>query len=901
MPGTTIAGSVNLSLLDEKFTADLCAGEIIIDISPSIFLGVSGASNVLGVKVKVVNPAGATIKDYGVSYDATPASSGGVIAPISVTFPTKGGKYQYGVYTVSVELTDANGTKDYVTKSQNVCAYPDDVNSCIDSVQMVANCQSGKLTILMAEPPTYQGKIFQSKTQDWTLYYPTASGLTSIHSTISNFDAYLFEGVYKLTGSVCVTYAMGDNIFISIGSTGSWEKDVKCVLDFTCIYPKLIKLNNNLKNCSEAEKSDTSDIIFDVLRLLTVINITLSSGEDASDYITELEKLLGCSCTCECNASSPVINNAPAGSVVIDGCNVVKTTVGLTDHYQIENYAYIVSVDPTQSIISISAPSLTSCVKTQQLSINVAALYAAMKTQINSPSEYNYWASILSLSIDSLNPANIGLTLMEWQALSFGGKIQALIAADGGGSGSCTASVTATVASSGINAVFTLAISNAYNLDIYADNVLRGTVLASATSFTLNGFADGNAHTYQLVPRCSSGQAGSALNGNFTFAGCPDIQPLNVTSNNISGATCPYSLTSNIVSLPVGITAEWHTANNTLPGTLVSNAASVNSGVYYGFAKNSSGCFSLSVQVQVVCAAVSPCSAPQNLTLARISGTTLVQFDSAAFPPPANSYTVKRRRTSDPDISGSYTTIGTPGFNSGSGKWEISDSSPIAFTLYSYLAQSNCGGTTPSVQNNFGFAASESIVVTPASDRFHLSVGGSALPTHQVQFDLLNGAGTVQLDTVTLNTGVSTVTGDFFYLTPGTNYRIRIRRYLSGYLVDDMGTTTYVTDPLSTIYMYGPVVGQTFVSIAFPVAYTVVSGNSFPLTYGQVQTGSINGFTGVVTIVITGSPTSYPNSYCTFYVDGVLVGTLTTTTPGTYSFPSTTVLPGQHIDITNIN
>ncbi len=136
-----------------------------------------------------------------------------------------------------------------------------------------------------------------------------------------------------------------------------------------------------------------------------------------------------------------------------------------------------------------------------------------------------------------------------------------------------------------------------------------------------------------------------------------------MTTTNANGVPCPYDLTALVNALPAGISAEWHTANNTLASTLVPNAQSVVTGTYYVFAKDNNGCYSAGVLVQVICQLAS-CTAPQSLSVEKTPTGFLVKFNGAAFPPSgATPYTVKRRLASDPDVVGSYTIIGTPEYD----------------------------------------------------------------------------------------------------------------------------------------------------------------------------------------------------------------------------------------------
>src|SRR5690606_6060541 len=131
----------------------------------------------------------------------------------------------------------------------------------------------------------------------------------------------------------------------------------------------------------------------------------------------------------------------------------------------------------------------------------------------------------------------------------------------------------------------------------------------------------------------------------FNYYGCPYIAPPTVSVNNVSGADCPYDLTALVSALPAGITAEWHNLNNTLATSLVSDATNVADGTYFVFGKNSDGCYSLGTQVVVSCSSATNCSAPQTLIAEKITGGVRIRFQSAAFPPPLNSYTVRRRLT----------------------------------------------------------------------------------------------------------------------------------------------------------------------------------------------------------------------------------------------------------------
>ena len=904
MPGTQINGSSNIAFLDTRVQGNLCTGNLSVDVSPSTFIG-SGATSILGIKVQIKNPQGAIIKAFGGSFDVTPGSTSGIVTPVTLAIPIKGTEYVFGIYTIDVQMTDEGGVVlPVVSKTINLCKYVDNSSNCEDSVTFQANCQAGQLTILMKDPANYQGRIFKSTTQNWVLNFPTDTGMSAVTSAFNNFSVQLFEGVYKLVGSICAMYDFGDNVFAYISYGGTFTKDVKCILDYSCIYPQIDKLRRTLNDdCSAEQKANTANIILETLFLMTSINITLTSGEDASDQIADLEKLLGCKCTCDCNGSTPVINNNPATNIQINGCDVDKSVVGLTTVYTINNYQYITTFDPTQNIISVSAPELTDCTYTQEISINLSNLVAYINNQIaTNPGQANFYTQLINQVANTVNAAALGYNTAAWQALTLAQKLQVIVDNLSSG-GMCSGSVSGiSVTKSGSNAIVNFTAANCFTVEIYVDGVMQGIVFPTLTSFTLEDFADGTLHSVNIVPRCTNGVIGVQSITTFQFIACPHIEPISVSSNNITNATCPYSLTSLVAGLPAGISAEWHTANNTDASTIVGNPAAVASGIYYGWAKNTAtGCYSdISVQVTVACdTAMSTCSAPQNLTAASVGGGVLVSFDSAAFPPPANSYTVKRRLSSDPDVSGSYTTIGPPAFNSTSGRWEILDSSGMSVaTLYSYQAISNCSSSSPSIQIQFGIAACPTITKTVSFDRVNFSIHPPVGGTTTYKFDLYNSSMSTLLQTVTLTGSFpSTLSSSFFYLTPGTNYNIQLSVYIGSYLANTCTPVNFSTTTVDNFTAYNSVSGAsiTAIKVSGVNVYNSVTSGALPLNNGQTLTGKFASFGGIIQITTTGS---YTPSSALVYLDGVLQSCIDiTNTGGTYSFPSSFYSSGQQLRI----
>lgn len=780
----TITNSPNIATLDSKVTMDLCNGVINTDISPSVWIGI-GENNVLGVKVQITNPLGVIIKPFPAGYDLTPALSGGVTAIVSFNIPTQAGNYQYGKYTISVQLTDADNTVYTDTKSVSICApNPNDKTKKYGTLgaKLSGVCSDGKVYVLVNEPPAYKGFLAESTSQAFTLDYPTGSGLASLDSAINSFSVQLFEGVYKISGSLCAEYNYGDNVFVDVNYKVNYSKAILCSLDDCCVHSGLVALKEKLdSDCSQDEMNDTRNRLEKATLLIATINFGVKCGQDVSDYIQSLEDVLGVNCSCSFDDGTPIINNNPSSDILVQGCNVEKETVGLTTVYTLNLYSYVVNMADNGGALTMSEQTLNGCVKTQTLTFNIATVYSQIKTQATPAdatkalAESNFWAGVVKNALNSINASCLDLTAEQLSALTLPQLFQKIIDKECAAA-SCASTIdTIGATQNGADVVIAWTSTNAYIVDIYIDNILRATVLSSAASYTAAGYADGITHTYRVISKCSNNIYGSAMEDTFGFTGCPTINPPTVSSASVSNATCPFDLTGLVSGLPAGITAEWHTANNHLASTLVPDETAVSDGIYYVFATNGHNCYSSGVKVTVTCAVASSCTAPQSLSASSVIGGIKIAFTSAAYPPPSNSYTVKRKPKADADIDANYTTIGTPVYNTSTGKYEITDTSAVANTYYTYKAVSNCGGSTPYVTVDFANISCPALTLSATETTISYSFSNTGGEIDKYEVEIWNGATLIHTDTFLPSLVFpDPMTGTFSYLTSGTNYKVRI-------------------------------------------------------------------------------------------------------------------------------
>lgn len=368
---TVITDSPDITSLDAKVVTDLCSGEFVIDVTPSVFLS-GGTDRVGGASVEISNPVGVLIRGYITSsYDIVPPMTGSV----SVAIPLVASNYLYGIYVINVRLTDSLGSEYIVTKSVNIC--PPDPNDktkkygCIN-VAISGNCKDGKVVIVLNQPPVYKGKMALSQVNDLTIEFPTGSGLEPLETAMGSFSVALFEGIYKVYGTVCVTYDYGENVYFKIPYHVKCEKNIKCILDECCIQDKLKELNDQLKaDCTDTEKEKTSSIILQTLFLYKAAVGAANCGLDPSEFISSLEDLLGCVCTCNCNSGTPIINNNPVTDFVFEGCGFEEDSTGNTKTITLNNYDYQFTAEEGSGI-TIGTPVVDqeTCTVTTQIGLS---------------------------------------------------------------------------------------------------------------------------------------------------------------------------------------------------------------------------------------------------------------------------------------------------------------------------------------------------------------------------------------------------------------------------------------------------------------------------------------------------------------------------------------------------
>jgi hypothetical protein len=843
MPSTIINTSPDIAALDLLVYANTCAGLFFIDISPSVYIG-DGDLYVLGANFQITNPQGVVVKPFGSSYEISPALSGGMNAVINFPVPTIAGGFQLGTYIVDVELFDQNGTKYTNSKQLNLCA-PDQTKPNLKygtlSAKLSGNCQDGKMSVIVDGVPNYKGVIVESQVNAFTLEYPTSSGLPVLQSTYTNFNVILFEGVYKITGIICAVYNIGDNVSISILYKVKSEHNQRCMIDECCINDAFIVLNEKRKNpdCSESDKNEVANTIIDAMFLLINARLTARCGQDPSDLISELESLLGCSCSYNCNEGTPIINTTPVADSSLIGCGFIKETVGLTTVYTLNNYSYIVEVVENGGAITITDATLTDCTKTQRIAFDITKVYEQIKElAINDACA---WAAIVRRCFVGLDLSCLGLTPTQVAVMSLQEIIEALAAANCN-QGVCAAKLFDVRVVQTATTIKFRWTDDGYtqSVNIYLNGVFIANVLAGIGEYNYPNRVTDAIATYIITPLCSNGAPGASASGSIPIGRPVFIAPPTIYTPYLLGI-CPYDLTTNVEALPLGITAEFHTANNTDATTLVPDPTNALQAAYFVFGRDNNGTYSEGVQMQVVCDPTGSCSAPQNLQVVPQFGGNQIKFQSAAYPPPMNSYTIKRRLSSDSDIPANYTTLGSPLWNASLSRWVMTDNAAVDNVLYTYRAISNCGTTAPYIDFEYAAIVCPTLALVAGVTTIDYSffpIGGQ-VDKVEVYIYSDQGATLVHTDTH-LPAFPSMINGSFVYLDPLKQYFLRSKVFIGTYskicplqTIETLNNTSTLTiDYIAGRYL-------TTLSSVLPIDLTlhdtVVNGSTSNVCAGTLQ------------------------------------------------------------------
>lgn len=871
-----ITDSNDIASLEAKIVVDYIQGEFNIDLSFSTFIN-NGNLNVHGAKIKVVNPYGVEIKGYEPTFDILPPMDG----VFTINIPENAVNYSFGKYTVSVLLEDGAG-KQYELKDVGVNLKQIDADQAVRephiNAQLVSDCNNGKLFISVDQAPIYNGQFADDVVNDFNLQYPFGALPIEEHISLNNFSVTLFEGEYMLSGDTTVTYQSGD-VFYLIKYKVKERKNVRCWVDKTCVKNGLNALVEKVSSsCTNREYEEVTADIIRALLLIQTIEVNLQEGGDVSDYLNDLEDILGVPCGCGSKEGTPINGAMPAENILIEGCGIESEVIGNVTKYTANIYDYSLEYLETDGIITVTNAVISGCNRKQRIILSTSKLYSKLKTYISSQNEYNFYGNVVRQSLNGLDVECLGIEENEFKDMSLKDFFQRIInIICGGASVHCKAKITGVTTTASGDVITLNWNNNQYvsTVKVYVDDIFVTEVSEAGNTVSILGYADGETHTYKLVPTCDDGNEGVST-GDFNFTGCPTIAQITFTTGNtINNATCPFDLDSILNNTPTGITVEWHTANNTLPSTLVSDPSNVSSGSYYAFGKDSNGCYGISSKVTITCQGSTQCSPPQNLLVERTSSGVRVRFQSSAFPPTGTpAYEVFRRLQSDADDPTNYTSIGNPTWNSSANRWEIIDSSFTDNTIYVYRVVANCDGE-PYADYNFATIKCPELTLTSDSNSIDYTFDSDDNVT---SYEVFLVKDVIQTSNSYTPSYPSPITGQFGGLTPSTGYTVYVKVTVGAYSQQcaSKSINTKASSGGGGIVpgIYG-IITNTEDTITAQLITTIPCPVTVNIDYVYYEDGSYVEHTGTESITIPPS-TSSANKLVTLPADNYLGGVVGT-------------------------
>lgn len=392
MPAKTITTSVNISSLDFHSEFDVPNQVLRVDLTPSVWLG-TGYNNVLGAKFTITKLSGNMSlplpNPTSNTYDIIPPDmqDGVVEFPLPLAFQG----IEFGIYQLSVTLTDANSTTYTLSKNFDLCRPKQigkDVNTDNASMNLLLDIKvrDGLGTAYDNTVYFYKMEPAVNKIYDNAIYFDSVLQIPPILSESQPPIAFgLYTGKTTYSASNIVTYDLDDEFSVIIKYSGSVNKEVptvdfcKVYCCFTDILHKAAQYSGTNEGLLQSRKAEQ------VALYITAIWMGSDCGNDITEWIDAIQTVGGCDCSCDCagaitpapfsSGSGNTINIIGAGGITVSPpvTSGNTTTFIITGSDRTYSVVYGGTLNPPEIIITSSTSgSLT----TTKLSLDLAVLQA---------------------------------------------------------------------------------------------------------------------------------------------------------------------------------------------------------------------------------------------------------------------------------------------------------------------------------------------------------------------------------------------------------------------------------------------------------------------------------------------------------------------------------------------
>lgn len=298
-----------------------------------------------------------------------------------------------GAYTITMNAEDSDGVVVSVEKSFTLCMPECDCEDCDcppsndgkSSLTARVDCDKAKLIVVDKTAYVYNGVESTDITYLIKVYSPVELELAPVIGTIPYFSVVnIYSGEYNITMANTASYTFDDNNIVVVGYNQKIKITAACALDLceaNCAFDTLFE---SWKSENAAFPGKAKKIEAKLLKagfLFTIINNKQKCGEDVSDEVAELNKLLGTNCSCSC----PTKFTATPASIccdieigvtgVPDDITVTQTTSGNTINFLIGNKKiYLVTRDTANTGVLTVTQIFTATQKEFKITLDYAAL-----------------------------------------------------------------------------------------------------------------------------------------------------------------------------------------------------------------------------------------------------------------------------------------------------------------------------------------------------------------------------------------------------------------------------------------------------------------------------------------------------------------------------------------------
>lgn len=370
--GLPINTSADISNFDYSVNYNYHTRQITIN-DLSTYIG-GGAALVQGINFLITSPSGITLASNTSYAPADIEPSAPLPFVKNMAFFNSG--VEPGTYTIVGTIKDAAGLTFSLTKTTSLCKPKQcpplsATNGCVN-VSWRVFCADNK--IIVADNTefslTVNGVALQgTPTYDITLINPSnvilAQNVTSPYFEISP----VVNGTYSLSIDDSAIYDAGDNVTVTVHYVlENAKKEAQCNINLCEVYCAVNEMYESwttLKgNGSNTEKTLKSKL--DQLALLIgLTQVAINCGNDVTELLTQIEKLSGAKCSCECGTQT--VNSGagidPDQTIVFQtnggDITISQQTVGLTTTFTVSDKTYVIAIAAGISSAMLSVATVT--------------------------------------------------------------------------------------------------------------------------------------------------------------------------------------------------------------------------------------------------------------------------------------------------------------------------------------------------------------------------------------------------------------------------------------------------------------------------------------------------------------------------------------------------------------